>query len=337
MYIQQLQQLQQPELQNNNNNKNIYKKEVSIVIVGGGYSGVELALNLRQRLQNNNPTTNSNNNVVNIKITILHRGQQVLQYANDYNRRNGQQRLENANIDIITQQSVVQVLPPPPSTPPSTPPSSSSPIDNLALLTHRCQIITNTNSTIDADLLLWTAGAMSNNEPRDVLNSKLPRDTYGKIITNQLLQVKNHPNIYALGDCARSKKVPYPATAAVAMQQAPVAAWNIFASNNIMNNKRDKQYSNSNTYDDKNDDYYEQLPFEYLDLGQMMTLGNDDATISSFGIFELDGPIASFARRLVYAARMPTVQQALTAALSSTNKKLEMSGIAKVNKIIDWK
>jgi NADH:ubiquinone reductase (non-electrogenic) len=329
LYIQQLQNNNTNNTNNSNNSNNSNEKEVSIVIVGGGYSGVELALNLRQRL---NTCNDNKSTVVNINITILHRGQEVLQYANDYNRRNGQQRLENAGIDIITQQSVVQVLPPPSEQQLAV--SQSSSTEEASLLKHRCRIITNTNSTIDADLLLWTAGAMSNNEQRDILNSKLPRDTYGKIITNQFLQVKNYPNIYALGDCARTKKVPYPATAAVAMQQAPVVAWNIFSSNIKLRQKQDSHLNLdiANTYTD-----YEKLPFEYLDLGQMMTLGGDDATISSFGVFELDGSIASFARRLVYAIRMPTLQQALTAALSSTNKRLEKSGITKVKKIINWK
>jgi NADH:ubiquinone reductase (non-electrogenic) len=350
--------------QNQDEDQNQDKKEISVVIVGGGYSGVELALNLKERLsiyntsspkntkgkknknQNENSTTTTTSGIP-IKITILHRGQEVLQYANEYNRLNGQQRLKDAGIEICTGQSVEEVLPPKSS-------GNDNNNDNEeASLKYKCQIVTN-DSTIDTDLLLWTAGSMSKNEQRDVLNSKLPRDTNGRIVTNQYLKVQNPPNsnsnIYALGDCARTRQVPYGATAAVAMQQAPVVAWNVFASTRVQQIKdKEKEEQKkqgegsgvvyySGVSKEEEMKQYQQLPFDYLDLGSMMTLGGDDATISSpTTTFELDGSIASVARRLIYAVRMPTLQQALTAAISSTNKRLEKSSLKKVNKVIDWK
>ena len=315
LYIQQLIINNQDQISNNNNNNK--SNSISIVIVGGGYSGVELALNLKQRLTSNDYMSSSTS--LDIHITILHRGQEVLQYANEYNRNNGQSRLRNAGIHICTNQTVLEVLPP-----------KEQPFTTEeAALSHRCQIVTN-ESTFDADLLLWTAGAMSKNEQRDILNSKLPRDVNGRIVTNEFLRVKGLNNVYALGDCSRPRKLPYPATAAVAMQQAPVVAWNVFSS--TMTRKQQDVGSEIGITS------YEQLPFEYLDLGQMMTLGDDDATITSLnGLFQLDGSIASFTRRLIYAIRMPTLQQALIAAVSSTNKRLQKSSSNKVQKIIDWK
>ncbi len=317
IYIRQQQRQQQRQLQ---------KEEISIVIVGGGYSGVELALNLKERLT---PKNKKKNSLCNVKVTLLHRGEEVLQYANEYNKQNGQQRLKDARVEICTGQSVVEVLPPKKKKNNDDDEDKNAKSVQLELK-YKCQVVT-TDTTLDADLLLWTAGAMAKNEQRDILNSKLPRDSKGKIVTNQYLQVKDTQNVYALGDCSRTKKVPYAATAAVAMQQAPVVAWNVFASTTKDNLDETVSYSIKKKELD-------QLPFEYLDLGQMMTLGGDDATISSLsGAFEIDGSIASIARRLIYAVRMPTIQQALTAAISSTNKRLEKSSLNKVNKIIDWK
>merc|ERR1712127_1085276 len=102
---------------------------------------------------------------------------------------------------------------------------------------------------------------------------------------------------FALGDCSRSRKIPYGATAAVAMQQAPVVAWNVYSTflDGLDGSKKDRSL----------------LKFNYVNLGEMMTLGTSDATISSLdGLLELSGDTASILRRLIYAVRMPTSDQA---------------------------
>jgi NADH:ubiquinone reductase (non-electrogenic) len=296
---------------------------VKVVIVGGGYSGVELALNLKERMNYGEH--------VKVQITMLHRGDEVLQYASEFNRKTGQDRLEKAGVEILTGRSVVEVLPPD---------DDDDDDENNSCLRGRCRVVASTTGTknadensstnmetLDADILLWTAGAMSRNEQRGILNSKLPRDSSGRIVTNKFLKVKGVDNVLALGDCARTRQVPYGATAAVAMQQAPVVAWNVYASTR-KEKQRTQQYAGQ-------EEKLEALPFEYINLGEMLTLGGDDASISTLdGLFQLNGAGASILRRLIYAVRMPTAQQALTAALSSTNKRFEMK---KVQKTINWK
>jgi NADH dehydrogenase FAD-containing subunit len=50
----------------------------------------------------------------------------------------------------------------------------------------------------------------------------------------------------------------------------------------------------------------------------MLSLGNADAAITSLGgLIQLNGPLASVARRLVYAGRMPTSKQKVNAALNA--------------------
>jgi len=65
------------------------------------------------------------------------------------------------------------------------------------------------------------------------------------------------------------------------------------------------------------------------------------------GLVEASGPAASVLRRLIYAVRMPTTQQALTAAISSATKRFEAllvsssrnakSGDTGGKKIMNWK
>jgi NADH:ubiquinone reductase (non-electrogenic) len=133
------------------------------------------------------------------------------------------------------------------------------------------------------------------------------------LVTGSDLKVSGQTNVFALGDCARCRKVPYAATAQVAMQQAPVAAWNVYATLHNLENKNNAQ------------DDLKLLPFQYLALGEMMTLGSDDATISGLeGLVNLSGEAASVLRRLVYAIRMPTPQQGFSAVLQSTQRRIQL-------------
>lgn len=293
---------------------------IEVVVVGGGYSGVELALNIQERLQvgkgSGGGDQNQNQTNKKVKIKMIHRGEEVLQYATEFNRKTGVERLEKAGVEIITETSVVEV--------------SALEIDDkedaMRGLNGRCQVTvenidTKGAQTFNADILLWTAGAMATNTQQGILNSKLPRDASGRIVTGKYLRAKDCDNVFTLGDCARVKQVPYGATAAVAMQQAPVAAWNVYAT--LTND------TNMNTDP-------ELLPFTYLNLGEMMTLGGQDATISSMGLVEVNGTAASVLRRLIYAVRMPTAQQALTAALSSSGKRIEVLSKNQRKKNVNW-
>ena len=298
-------------------------RQLEVVVVGGSYSGVELALNVKERLDLLKKG---------VKVTVIHRGKEVLNYAAEYNQKTGLDRLQKSGVEIRTDTSVVQVM------------DRDGDGDDvheqsdIADLNGRARVLVEKDSvqqTLNADILLWTAGAMRTNVQKGILNSKLPRDASGRLVTDKYLAVKGCDNVFALGDCSRVKKVPYGATAAVAMQQAPFAAWNVYSS--IMMDAGAREA----------DQKLKPLPFSYLDLGEMLTLGGEDASISSLGLVEASGPAASVLRRLIYAVRMPTTQQALTAAISSATKRFEAllvsssrnakSGDKGGKKIINWK
>lgn len=265
------------------------ERGIKVVILGGGYSGVELALNINDRLLDIGQGVN---------VTIIHRGEEILQYATDYNKKMGKERLQSAGINVMTDTSVIEILP----------------TDDYSIdMKGRCRVAiaqkdydhnTIRHQVLSADILLWTAGAMCKNEQRGVLNSKFPRDAKGKIAVGPYLQVKDSQNVFAIGDCSRSKN-KYGATAAVAMQQATCASWNVYA---LCTGSRSDA---------------KMIPFQYVSLGEMLTLGENDASISSF--LELSGAVASVLRRTIYAIRMPTARQALTAGISSSFKRFEIN------------
>ena len=281
-----------------------YKKP-TVVIVGGGYSGVELALNTMERFNHQ------------VQVTLIHRGTQLLENATPYNQKQGIDKLTKNGIQILTQTTVTQV-------------TSTTTTQEEDTNPHACTVqfqninIPNSFEQMNVDLLLWTAGASSMNRKGElgILNSKLPRDEKGRIITGKYMRVKGLTNVFAIGDCSRASKVPYAATAQVAMQQAPFAAWNLYTT-------LYPQQSNN-----------KMMPFSYLNLGEMMTLGSDDATISSLqGLVQLNGPTASILRRLIYSVRMPTTQQSIQALLSSSEKRIVTTkrNQKNGNKPIQWK
>ena len=229
-------------------------EKIRIAVVGGGYSGVELACKLANRLGDKG------------RIRIIDRGTQVLQDSSEFNRETAVKALEKNGIwqDLETEVEVVES-------------------DSITLI-YKGQA-----DTIPVDLVLWTVG----NQVSELI-SQLPleQNEQGLLEIEPNLLVKGRDDIFALGDAANSydsEGNTLPATAQVAFQQSDYCAWNIWAS--ATNRPL--------------------LSFRYQPLGEMMTLGTDNATINGLGL-KLDGPMAYVARRLIYLYRLPTLKHQLT-------------------------
>jgi NADH dehydrogenase len=120
----------------------------------------------------------------------------------------------------------------------------------------------------------------------------LKKNDHGQLYTNPYLQLDSNPEIFALGDGAYCGQT-LPATAQVAIQQADYCSWNIWAG------LSDRPL----------------MEFKYESLGEMMTLGIDNATMSGLGV-KLNGPLAHLARRFVYLYRLPTLEHQINVGLS---------------------
>ncbi|MEM7591217.1 MAG: NAD(P)/FAD-dependent oxidoreductase [Cyanobacteria bacterium P01_A01_bin.83] len=228
--------------------------KIRIAVVGGGYSGVELACKLADRLGETS------------RIRIIDRGTQILKNSSEFNRETAIKALEKRKIwqDLETEVERVSA-------------------DSISL------IYKGQTDTIPVDLVLWTVG----NRVSELI-SKLPlsQSDRGLLEIEPTLLVKGRSDIFALGDAAKSYDSDgntLPATAQVAFQQSDYCAWNIWA---LATNRP-------------------LLSFRYQPLGEMMTLGTDNATINGLGL-KLDGSMAYIARRLVYLYRLPTLKHQLT-------------------------
>ncbi len=238
---------------------------IRVAIVGGGYSGVELACKLADRLQSRG------------RIRLVERNDSVLRHAPDFNREAAQQALQKKQIWLDLETAVTAI--------------NSETIS----LKYREQV-----DTIPVDIVLWTVGTQVTPMVRSL---PLPHNDRGQLITTATLQVVDHPEIFALGDLADSKDAegnPIPTTAQAALQQADYTAWNLWA----METGRPL------------------LPFRYQSLGEMMTLGIDNATLTGLGV-TLDGQLAYLARRLVYLYRLPTFDHQVRVAFNWITQPLQ--------------
>lgn len=233
------------------------QEKIRVAVVGGGFSGVELACKLADRLKERG------------RIRLIELGDKILPAAVEFNRTAAEAALHQRKVWIDLETSVTEVT-----------------ADELAM-DYRDQI-----DRIPVDVVLWTVGNQVNPV---VANLTFQRNLRGLIKTLPTLQTVDRPEVYALGDLAEiidadGHKVP--ATAQSALQQADFAAWNIW----------------SQTL------HKPLLPFRYTNLGEMMALGTNGATLSGLGL-QLDGTWAYLARRLVYLYRLPTLNHQIQVGL----------------------
>ena len=229
------------------------KDKIRIAIVGAGYSGVELACKLAERLGERG------------RLRLIELSDLILRTSPDFNRETAHKALDDRNVWIDLETAVESIGP-----------------DTISLL-YKGQV-----DTIPVDLVLWTVGTRVAPVVRSL---PLKQNQRGQLATTPTLQVVDHPDIFALGDladCCDAEGQQVPSTAQAAFQQADYAAWNIWAS--LTGRPL--------------------LPFRYQFLGEMMTLGTDNATFTGVGV-KLDGPLAYITRRLAYLYRMPTLDHKL--------------------------
>jgi demethylphylloquinone reductase len=232
-------------------------EKIRVAIVGAGFSGVELACKLADRLGDRG------------RIRLVELGTKILPAAVEFNQTAAQAALSARKVWIDLETSVKEVT-----------------ATELAM-EYREQV-----DRIPVDVVLWTVGNQANPV---VANLVFERNLRGQIKTLPTLQTVDRPEVYALGDLAEvidadGNKIP--ATAQSALQQADFAAWNIW----------------SQTL------HKPLLPFRYTNLGEMMALGNNSATLSGLGV-QLDGTAAYLARRLVYLYRLPTLNHQIQVGL----------------------
>lgn len=143
-------------------------------------------------------------------------------------------------------------------------------------------------NSLGVEATVWTAGLRLNPPP---ITPAPPRDSRGRLLCGPELQLLQHPHLFAVGDVAALPDEPLPATAQVAFQQADCLA------DNLMRTEAGEPLRS----------------FAFNDLGEMLSLGVGEATLTGKGV-TLAGKAAFQIRRLAYLTRLPGTQHQLRVA-----------------------
>ena len=288
------------------------KRIPRIAVVGGGYSGVEVACSISEYL-----------GIESCIVSIIDRNNKIMHTSPKYNQKTAEERLLNLGVSININTSVkninqdsIELLPSPTSFTDGTAITNDLSNEDKAFI-------------MDTDLVVITAGMQPNKLIQEL---ELPKDMRsGRLIVDRTLRCHHAGTtstldddndddmmastaLWAIGDCAYIEGEQVPSTAQAAMQQADILSANLIttASANTLTSSTSKGITAIDGQLTRSDKLKE---FSFVPLGEMLTLGSLDASITGLGgLFKLSGPAAALARRAVYAARMPTNQQRVKAA-----------------------
>jgi NADH dehydrogenase len=203
-------------------------------------------------------------------IELIEQGEQLLPRNRTFSREQAQLALQRRDVRLRTRTRVTAIEP-----------------DRLRLVSRPADGGSPASEPA-AELLpvsgvIWTAGLRFR---PPLLEPEPPHDARGRLLCQADLRLRGHDDVFVVGDLANlpgpEDDDPLPSNAQVAFQQAPVAAANLLRA------RAGEPLA----------------PFRFQELGEMMSLGLGEASLSGLGV-NLAGAAAYQLRRLAYLARLP--------------------------------
>jgi NADH dehydrogenase len=251
----------------NETNPILKKSLLTIVIVGGGFAGIETAgeiMDLLLDVRKYYPNIKKDD----IRVIVLEALPNILPGFTEGLAKFAQEKLTHHGIEIKVQTAVTS-------------------FDGDEVMIKRLDVDKDADdsiiSSIQSKTVIWTAGVT----PVNTIKRSLFKTDKGKIIVDQNLEVKDFPGVFAIGDCAlffdpKTMK-PFAPTAQIAEAQAKIAAKNLYA---LIKNK-------------------EKTKFVYESKGQMAIIGKRTGIASFLGM-NIHGIVAWILWRNVYLSKIPT-------------------------------
>jgi NADH:ubiquinone reductase (H+-translocating) len=172
---------------------------LTFVVVGGGYTGVELVTEIRDFLFGYAAKKYRGLDASEIRLIVLEAAPDVLRGIGPRLAEHARKRLHVSGIEVRTSTKVTRVL------------------ENAVEI--------NGNETLEADTIIWTAGVRASELIESLPG---PHDRIGRAVVNAQLQLEGHPEVFIAGDGAAVVNAQEAARVApVAIEQARVAAGNI--------------------------------------------------------------------------------------------------------------
>jgi NADH dehydrogenase len=179
------------------------RRLLTFVIAGGGFAGVELAGALNdfgRGILADYPNLRAED----LKVILVHSRDHILPELSESLGRYAQEKMASRGVIFRL---------------------------NARLTDFQPGVVLLSDGEIPAETLVWTAGTA----PNPLLHTiPVERDKRGAVIVETTLAIKDHPGVWALGDCAAVVDSvtgkPCPPTAQFALREAPVLAKNMRAS-----------------------------------------------------------------------------------------------------------
>ena len=253
------------------------KALLRIVIVGGGFAGVETAGELNDFISDiaeYYPNITEND----VKVTLIEASTEILTGFPVKLAGFAKEKLVERGIELILDAGVTsfdgkEVL------------LQSQSNSNKVLLSDSSQEKGHSQlvslDSIPSRTLIWTAGVT----PTDLIKESLFETHKGRIIVNEFLQVPQFPEVFAIGDCStfdpKLTMKPFPPTAQIAEAHAKIAAKNL------------KELLNGRSLS----------KFDYTWKGQSAIIGKRTGIASFFGI-NVAGFLAFLMWRNLYLSKI---------------------------------
>ena len=226
---------------------------MTIAIVGGGPTGVELAGAFAELMNRTLHTNFKNLNPENLRVVIIEAAPRLLMpYPEDQSAYTKEQ-LEKEGVEVM--------------------------VDTMVTDVQDKKLVLKTGKEIDAHTIIWAAGM----EATRVVNFfEVPKDRAGRFETAPDLSLPGHPNVFAVGDLValtdtKDQRVPWVAPAASQMGRHVAKVL-----------KDDLKLKGREIQEAK----YDARPkFAYWDKGMMAIIGRNRAVVKA-GAMKLHGFIA---------------------------------------------
>ncbi|MDX6577509.1 MAG: demethylphylloquinone reductase [Blastocatellia bacterium] len=232
------------------------RSALTFAVVGGGASGVELTTKMADLLRDAVKRRALKGEP---RVLIIEMADRLVPGMGEELRRFVEDALHESRVELHTQTRVVRVT------------------ETAITLEHNQQ-----HTELETAGVVWVAGVRTSPLAESL---KVEKDRRGLLLVEHTLQLRGHPNVFALGDVTFYPDVvpTLAGTAQLAMQESGLCARNVraFIEGKPLKTKR------------------------FVELGEAVSLGTEHAAVLSAGKI-ISGPLARQARFAMYTARLPT-------------------------------
>lgn len=246
------------------------KRMLRFVVVGGGPTGVELVAELQELISESFSNYYTCDILKNVSVILVQRAGELVPQFNNKIRQKSLEVLKKKGIEVMLNSIVKEVG-----------------VD---------YIIVNENTKILTETVIWVAGI----KPAEIkFEGTVEKSPDGRLTVNEFLQLREHPEVFAIGDIAamrdKNKDSYLPALAQVAEKEAKAAARNIKL---MAEGKPLKE-------------------FHYKSSGTLLSLGQWMAAGEIFG-FTFSGHFAWWLWRTIYLAKFISLRKKIRVAIDWT-------------------